>query len=209
MYLHIEHKRTASILELKPRWDLFSVKKKNWYWIWCSQLQLSNNLIKEKSDINWSPLAIHCLALPLFSSRTIVIEAIADGSVPLETSCLSSTRTSGPGFRSMPDLLDASSCIAKVRCLLSTALFQFAVFRSVRRRIDKGLDQERERAKEDGRVRGKERERSMHVYVLCVYVLYVCAYIATLVLPRQSLSGATPREREKERGLVHTISHRA
>jgi len=48
----------------------------------------------------------------------------------------------------------------------------------------------------------------MHVYVLCVYV-YICAYIATLVLPRQSLSGATPREKEKARSGAHTISHRA
>ena len=48
---------------------------------------------------------------PLSLSRTIVIEAIADGSVPLETSCLSSTRTRSASC-SILDLLDPSCTLS-------------------------------------------------------------------------------------------------
>lgn len=54
---------------------------------------------------------------PLSLSRTIVIEAIADGSVPLETSCLSSTRTRSASC-SILDLLDPSCTLSPFSIIL-------------------------------------------------------------------------------------------
>lgn len=180
-------------------------KKKTWYWIWYSQFQLPSLRKREKRYQSVS--AIYRLAPPLFGSRTIVIEAVADGSVPLETSCLSSTRTRSPGPRSIPDLLGASSCIAKVRRLLSTALFQFAVFRSVRRGIDKGLDRERVRESEKERRAKGNGDRGGGGRV-CIYMFYAytCMYVRTLRhwCSRDSRFLVPRPEWEKERGLVHT-----
>lgn len=59
---------------------------------------------------------------PLSLSRTIVIEAIADGSVPLETSCLSSTRTRSASC-SILDLLDPLCTLSPFSIILLPNIF--------------------------------------------------------------------------------------
>ena len=216
--LHIEHKRTASISEFKSRRDLFSVRKKkkeNWYEIWCLQLQLSSSLIKEKSDINWSPLAIYCLALPLTHhcnrshrgrkcpSRDILLVLDKD-----QRSLSSLHAGSAWCF-----IMHRESSMSPLYCVISICCFfgRYAAG-SIRGWITGEREREREKERErgwKGKKEGSEREVCMYMFYAYKCMVCMCVYCDVGAPATVAFWCHAQGERERARSDAHTISHRA